>query len=44
MFKPILKGTGEIFLEPTFGYFTLIELEDEEIIIDDGMFYACEEV
>ncbi|MBE6054622.1 MAG: AIM24 family protein [Clostridium sartagoforme] len=43
MFKPIIKGTGEVFLEPTFGHFTLIELEDEEIIVDDGMFYACEE-
>ena len=43
MFKPIIRGTGEVFLEPTFGHFTLIELEDEEIIVDDGLFYACEE-
>lgn len=43
MFKPTFIGTGEIFLEPSFGHYTLIELEDEEIIIDDGMFYACEE-
>lgn len=43
MFKPILRGTGEVFLESSFGYFTLIELEDEEIIIDDKLFYACEE-
>lgn len=43
MFKPLLKGTGEVFLEPSFGHFTLIELEDEEIIIDDGLFFACEE-
>ncbi|GAA0086629.1 AIM24 family protein [Clostridium sp. MB05] len=43
MFKPTLKGTGEVFLEPRFGHFTLIELEDEEIIVDDGLFYACEE-
>ncbi|MGG7143949.1 AIM24 family protein [Clostridium nigeriense] len=43
MFKPILRGTGEVFLESSFGHFTLIELEDEEIIIDDGLFYACEE-
>ena len=44
MFKPIIRGTGEVFLEPTFGHFTLIELEDEEIIVDDGLFYACEGV
>lgn len=41
--KPVYHGTGEIFLEPTFGHFALIFLEDEEIIIDDKMFYACEE-
>lgn len=43
MFKPTYEGTGEIFLEPSFGHFALIELEDEEVIVDDGMFYACEE-
>ena len=40
MFKPTYEGTGEIFLEPSFGHFALIELEDEEIIVDDGLFYA----
>ena len=43
MFKPTYEGTGEIFLEPSFGHFALIELEDEELIVDDGLFYACEE-
>ena len=43
MFKPTYEGTGEIFLEPSFGHFALIELEDEEEIVDDGMFNACEE-
>jgi len=42
-FKPTYSGTGEIFLEPSFGHFALIELEDDEIIVGDGMFYACEE-
>lgn len=42
-FKPCYSGTGEIFLEPSFGHFALIELEDDEIVVDDGMFYACEE-
>lgn len=41
--KPIFEGSGEIFLEPSFGHFTLIELFDEEIILDDSLFYACEE-
>ena len=43
MFKPTYEGTGEVFLEPSFGHYALIELEDEEIIVDDGLFYACEE-
>ena len=41
--KPLYTGTGEIYLEPSFGHFALIELEDDEVIIDDGLFYACEE-
>lgn len=43
VFKPYYTGTGEIFLEPSFGHYALIELEDDEIIVDDGMFYACED-
>jgi uncharacterized protein (AIM24 family) len=42
-FKPTYSGTGEIFLEPSFGHFALIELEDDEVIVSDDMFYACEE-
>lgn len=42
-FKPVYSGTGEIFLEPSFGNFALVELEDDEIIVSDNMFYACEE-
>ena len=42
-FKPTYSGTGEIFLEPSFGHFALVELEDDEIIVSDSMFYACEE-
>lgn len=42
-FRPTYSGTGEIFLEPSFGHFALIELEDDEIIIGDNMFYACED-
>lgn len=40
--KPLYEGTGEIYTEPTFGHFALIELENEEIIVDDGIFYASE--
>lgn len=40
--KPNYTGNGEIFLEPSFGHFALIQLENEETIVDDGLFYACE--
>lgn len=43
IFRPTYSGTGEIFLEPSFGHFALIELEDDEIVVGDNMFYACEE-
>ncbi|WP_315073184.1 AIM24 family protein [uncultured Clostridium sp.] len=42
-FKPVYSGSGEIFLEPSFEHFALIELEDDEIIVSDDMFCACEE-
>ena len=42
VFKPTYSGNGEIFLEPSFSNFALIELEDDEIIVDDGTFFACE--
>ncbi|MCT4612182.1 MAG: AIM24 family protein [Clostridia bacterium] len=42
-FKPVYEGTGEIYLEPSFGHFLIMELNDEEIIVDKKMFYACEE-
>lgn len=41
--KPTIEGSGELFLESTLEYFTLLELEDDEIIIDDSIFYACED-
>lgn len=43
MFKPTYSGTGEIFLEPSFKHYALIELENDHIIVDDGIFLACEE-
>ncbi len=41
--KPILGGYGEIFLEPSFSNYVLVELEDEEIIVNDNIFLACED-
>lgn len=39
--KPTYTGTGEIFLEPSFNYYMLMELNNESIIVDKGLFYCC---
>lgn len=39
--KPIYSGTGEIILEPSFKHYFLMELNNESIIVDKGMFYCC---
>lgn len=41
-FKPVYTGVGEIYLEPTFGHFLIYHLNNEEIIVDKGLFYCCE--
>ncbi|MBC8061032.1 MAG: AIM24 family protein, partial [Clostridiaceae bacterium] len=34
---------GEIYLDPSYKHFYILELSDEELILDDGMFYCCED-
>ncbi|WP_052807385.1 AIM24 family protein [Risungbinella massiliensis] len=41
-FKPSYVGTGEIYLEPSFEHYLVYHLQNEEIIVDKGMFFACE--
>jgi uncharacterized protein (TIGR00266 family) len=41
-FKPTLSGTGTVFLEPSFGEFTILELNNETWILDKGAYYASE--
>jgi len=43
IFKPHYKGTGEIFLEPSFGHFIIVELNNDSVVVDKGLFYCCEE-
>ncbi|WXR62619.1 AIM24 family protein [Peptostreptococcaceae bacterium AGR-M142] len=35
--------TGEVYLDPSYKHFYMIELLDESIILGDGMFYCCED-
>ncbi len=37
---PRYRGTGEIYLEPSFSHFLLYQLRGEELICDKGMFYC----
>ena len=41
-FNPTYSGTGEVYLEPSFGHFILVELNNETMICDKGMFYAAD--
>lgn len=35
-----IHGQGEVYLEPTFGHFILINIDDDAIIVDKSLFYA----
>lgn len=41
LFQSTIKGTGEIYLEPTFGHFSIFELDNDSLIVDKGAFYAA---
>lgn len=41
-FKPRYRGTGTIFLEPSFSHFLVYFLNNEEIIADRGLFYCAD--
>jgi uncharacterized protein (AIM24 family) len=40
--KPVIKGSGTLWFEPTFGNFTILELNADEWILDKGAYYASE--
>ncbi|WP_321370117.1 AIM24 family protein [uncultured Draconibacterium sp.] len=40
--KPVITGTGTVFLTPSFGEFTILELDNDEWILDRGAYYASE--
>ena len=43
LFKPLYRGTGELYLEPTFGHMWLMQLNDETFYADQGLFFCCED-
>lgn len=40
--RPICSGTGELYLEPSYGEFTIFDLQNETMILDKGAYYASE--
>lgn len=40
--RPVYSGTGTLYLEPSYGEFTVLELNNEEWILDKGSYYASE--
>ncbi|MEM8808973.1 MAG: AIM24 family protein [Cyanobacteria bacterium P01_G01_bin.38] len=41
-FMPRYRGTGEIYLEPSFGDFMVYQLHNETLVADKGLFYCGE--
>jgi len=42
VFRPTYRGTGEMWLEPSFGHYILAQI-NSETIVDKGMFYASQD-
>lgn len=39
-FNPIYSGYGEVVLEPTFEHYAIVELNNESIVVDKGLYYC----
>lgn len=42
LIRPRYKGTGTVFLEATLGNFHVVELNDEEMILEAGSYWASD--
>jgi uncharacterized protein (AIM24 family) len=43
MFKPLYRGTGDIYLEPTLGHYWAMQLNNQTLYADQGLFCCCED-
>lgn len=43
LFKPLYRGNGELYLEPTFGHMWLMEMRDQTLYADQGLFFCAED-
>jgi len=42
MFRPTYNGTGEIYLEPSFGHYAIIPVANQRVVLDKGIYFAGE--
>ncbi len=40
--RPVVTGTGTLYLQPSYGEFTICDLNDESWVLDKGVYYASE--
>ena len=40
--KPVISGSGTVFMQPSFGEFTILDLQNAEWILDQGAYYASD--
>lgn len=43
LFKPLYRGTGELYLEPTFGHLWMMQMNGETLFADQGLFFCAED-
>lgn len=41
LFQSRIKGTGEIYLEPGFGHYLLVNIDNDALIFDKGVFHCA---
>ena len=41
LFQSRIKGTGEVYLEPTFGHYLLFNIDNDALIFDKGAFFCA---
>lgn len=39
--KPQYTGTGDVYLEPSFKHYMVMELDNDTLVVDKGTFYCC---
>ncbi len=43
IFKPLYRGEGELYLEPTFGHYWMMQINNRTLFADQGLFCCCED-